>query len=237
MGIAGHRDDGLGWARLDLGAIAASLEATRQSREGQGGDDEMLGADATARLVTAYAHVDDLLARRVELFGYGSSEHVLELNTRVLCGVTPERRVQFAGHIMATTTWFYDRAGGDIGGLAEWIRVHQNQAPRWLAAGAFVHVVSSPQLFIEGNRRTGALIASYLLARSGLPPLVVTPDLYPAYQAVSEPLASIDRTSFLGTIAGRRAATRIAAFLADAARLGFLVPLLPIVPRSDFTIV
>lgn len=34
----------------------------------------------------------------------------------------------------------------------------------------------SPQLFIEGNPRAAALVASYLLARAGSPPLVVTAD-------------------------------------------------------------
>lgn len=234
---------GLGWARLELGMIAAALEATRLSRErgrtaagAADADDESMGADATARLISAYRYLDGLLERRVALFGYGSSEHLLELNTRILCGVTPERRVQFAGHIAATTTWFYDRNGGDIGGLADWVRRNDGQAPRWLAAGAFVHIVSSPQLFIEGNRRTAALVASYLLARAGLPPLVVTADLYAAYQAVSEPVAAIERNSFLGTIAGRRAATRFATFLAEAARPDLLAPVPPTLPDRNLTI-
>lgn len=225
------------WARLDLAAIAAALEATRQARDGQAGDDESLAGAATARLIAAYGYLDRLLARRVQLFSYGNSEHLLELNTRVLCGVTPERRVHYARHIAATTDWFYDRDGGDIGGLADWVRRHQNQAPRALAAGAFVHIVSTPQLFIEGNRRTATLVASYLLARAGLPPLVVCPELYPAYQQASEPAASVDRRGLLGALGARRAANRFAAFLADAARPGLLVPQPLARDTSDFTII
>ncbi len=211
------------WARLDCAAIGAALEQTRLSRDGTGGDDEPLAADAAARLLSAYRYLDELLGHRVDLFGYGASEHLLELNTRVLCGVTPERRVQFARHIAATTAWFYDREGGDIGSLAEWIRRHASQAPRLLAAGVFVHVVSAPQLFIEGNRRTATLVVSYLLARAGLPPLVVTPDLYAGYQAATEPAASIDRMGILGAIGARRATARVAAFLETAEDTRFLL--------------
>jgi Fic family protein len=34
--------------------------------------------------------------------------------------------------------------------------------------------VSQPQLFLEGNHRTGALVASYILVQEGLPPFVLT---------------------------------------------------------------
>ncbi len=210
------------WARLDCAAIAAALEATRESREGTCGDDEALVADATARLLAGYRYLDELLAHRVDLFGYGASEHLLELNTRVLCGVTPERRVQFARHIAATTAWFYDHRGGDIGGFADWMQRHASQPPRLLAAGALVQMVGTPQLFIEGNRRTATLVVSYVLARAGLPPLVVTPDLYAGYQAATEPAASIERTSILGIIAARRATARLAAFLLTAESPRFL---------------
>ena len=44
------------------------------------------------------------------------------------------------------------------------------------AAGVYIRILSEPQLFIEGNHRTGALIMSYLLAREGHAPFVLTED-------------------------------------------------------------
>ena len=41
-------------------------------------------------------------------------------------------------------------------------------------AGVYIRMLSDPQLFIEGNHRTGALIMSYLLAREGCAPFVLT---------------------------------------------------------------
>ena len=35
-------------------------------------------------------------------------------------------------------------------------------------------MLSEPELFIEGNHRTGALVMSYILAREGRPPFVLT---------------------------------------------------------------
>ena len=63
------------------------------------------------------------------------------------------------------------------------------------------HAVSTPQLFIEGNRRTALLLASYLLARGGLPPVVVTAESYPRFDEISERAVAIDRRGFASGIA------------------------------------
>ena len=43
-------------------------------------------------------------------------------------------------------------------------------------AGVFTRVLSQPQLYLEGNHRTGTLLMGYLLAREGKPPFVFTVD-------------------------------------------------------------
>jgi hypothetical protein len=42
------------------------------------------------------------------------------------------------------------------------------------AAEVYIYILSEPQLFIAGNHRTGALVLSYILAREGRPPFVLT---------------------------------------------------------------
>jgi hypothetical protein len=49
------------------------------------------------------------------------------------------------------------------------------------AAGVYIYILSEPQLFIEGNHRTGALVFSYILAREGRPPFVLTAENTKAY--------------------------------------------------------
>lgn len=42
------------------------------------------------------------------------------------------------------------------------------------AAGVYIRILSDPQLFIEGNHRTGASMTSCLLTREGRAPFVLT---------------------------------------------------------------
>src|SRR4029079_16999472 len=95
-----------GWARLALDAIGRGIGAIPEPRSPAG--------DEVRRFQEGYCYVDALLAGRVDIFAYGQSRHVLELIPRVRCGVTPERRRQFAAHIAATERRFYD--GGEEGG-------------------------------------------------------------------------------------------------------------------------
>lgn len=186
------------WARLDLAAIARALDSLREAKLRAGLDPTPeTAADVSRRVLEGYRYVDELLASRIELFAYGGSARILELNLRVLCGVTPERRVAYADHIEATRAWFYDRPGQGVDALNDWVKRHRTATPRAFAAGLIVQIVAAPQLFIEGNRRSSTLLASYVLARSGLPPLVVAPDRIRDYRDVMEGIGAIEHTGSL----------------------------------------
>jgi hypothetical protein len=45
--------------------------------------------------------------------------------------------------------------------------------PYKLAAEAYLSIVGQPQLFTEGNHRTGSLIASWINLHAGYPPFVL----------------------------------------------------------------
>lgn len=212
------------WARLDLDSIAAALDDLRAAKLAAGLDPAPeTAADVSRRVLEGYRYVDELLAGRVELFAYGGSARILELNLRVLCGVTPARREAYADHIEATRAWFYDRPGEGVDGLNDWVKRHRTAHPRSFAAGLIVHVVSAPQLFIEGNRRTSTLLASYVLARSGLPPLVIAPSRIADYRAAMEACGTLDHTGGLrARIALMSAAGRVATLLDRTADPRFL---------------
>ncbi len=143
----------------------------------------------------------------------------------MLCGVTPERRQQFAAHIAATERRFYDSGeDGGFGELHAWYRRNRNRPPRALAAGAFVEMVSTPQLFVEGNQRTALLLASYLLARAGQPPVVVRAGDWPRFEAIADRVVAIDRRSITGGIGLTFAAQRAGDFFATVADRRFLRP-------------
>ena len=212
----------LSWGRLDLTAIGDVLEAIGARPSGATIDGEPVTNDVLRRLMEGYRYVDALLAERVDVFAYGQSKHLLELNHRVLCGITPERRTQFAGHIAETERRFYDRGLGGIGELHDWVQRNRTRPARTLAAGVFVYVVSTPQLFIEGNRRTAVLVASYLLARGGLPPVVITAESYPSFDEVAERAVAVDRNGFASGIGLTLAIHRVADFLQATADPRFL---------------
>ena len=117
-----------------------------------------------------------MLEERVDPFRRGQHSHLLELNTIVLCGTSPEERRRFHRHIEATEAHFYEVVGGGIREIMEWYDRHRGDDPWRQAAGVYVHALSEPQLFIEGNHRTGSLIISFMLVRAGKPPFIVKPD-------------------------------------------------------------
>jgi len=76
----------------------------------------------------------------------------------------------------------------------EWAAAHADDPPRERAAGAYVMMLSRPQLFIEGNHRTGALVISCLLARAGLPPFVLSPESAGPYFELSTAIRDTAKT-------------------------------------------
>ena len=166
--------------RLNIVAIEAALvavqrefpriNATLTARR------DPLTDEVVANMLAGYRRVDDSLAEGVDLFMMGRSDRLLELNRIVLCGEDDRREKCSARQLKITEEHFYADNGGGVGSLMEWLELHQHATVWRRAAGVFARVLSQPQLFLEGNHRTGALLVSYLLAREGLPPFVLTVD-------------------------------------------------------------
>lgn len=154
----------------ELQAAFARINPTLESPR------EPLDAEVLGNLLEGYAYVNRILAHGIDPFRRGQHAHLLELNTIVLCGTETDARRRFRRHIEATEAHFYETPGGGIRDVMEWYERHPGDDPWCKAAGVYIHALSEPQLFIEGNHRTGSLIMSYLLVRAGKPPFVVKPD-------------------------------------------------------------
>lgn len=149
--------------QADLGRINQSLNLALTPLE----DKEI------SNILHGYALIGQWTSQGVDMLAPGNSPHLLELNACVLCGTDPAERSLFAGHLAATRERFYDQSGGGIGSLVEWNKRHRGEDVWTRAAGSFLAMIGDPQLFIEGNHRTGVLFISYLLLREGLPPFVL----------------------------------------------------------------
>jgi hypothetical protein len=169
----------MGKARLDLAAVERSL------RDVQRHFDRINATLATPRdplsdqvldnMLAGYAYLNTLLDAGLDPLAMGNSRHLLQLNHLVLCGTDESASKDYAVHLKETERRFYDDpSAGGVKELMNTLAAHEGE-PVWRrAARAYIHVLSRPQLFIEGNHRTGALIMSAMLVWKGEPPFVLS---------------------------------------------------------------
>jgi len=171
--------------RLDLPAIERSLYAVQQnfavlSTRFFEPRDPLID-QVRNNLLAGYALVDDYVMRGVDLFALENVGLLLEINATVLCGTDPEQRAEYAEHIAATERRFFSNDEGSIKDLLGWYAAHRSESTWKRAAGVYIRILSKPQLFSEGNHRSGSLIVSYLQMRDGHPPFVLSEGNAEAY--------------------------------------------------------
>ncbi|MCP5197123.1 MAG: hypothetical protein H6974_10110 [Gammaproteobacteria bacterium] len=212
---------------LNLPAIESSLRRVQREFESinqrLSWQRDSLSDVVIENLLAGYTYVDVLIDWDIDLFAMGKHKYLLELNNIVLCGPDQSLRAEFSRHIEATQSRFYDEPGGGIEDIVEWRARHLNASVWKLAAGLYVRALSKPQLFIEGNHRTGVLLTSYILLLAGKPPFVLTVENALAY---FDPSTVIRNTSKLGPMALFRLPginKRFARFLEDQADPSYLL--------------
>lgn len=165
-------------SRLNLAEIRSSLNRTQQrfhqinaalTVKKTPPSDEVI-----ANLLSGYALIDQFIAQGIELFEYGNSHYLLELNHTVLFEHAPVSATEDASQFEATESYFYENQTAGIGQLMEWLNIHDHDSVWKQAAGIFTFMLSQPQLFLEGNHRTGSLIMSYVMMQQGHAPFVLT---------------------------------------------------------------
>lgn len=212
---------------LNLPAIESSLRRVQNEFESinqrLSWQRDPMSDQVIENLLAGYLFVDVLIDWGIDVFAMGKHKYLLELNNIVLCGPDETLRVEFARHIEATQSRFYDEPKGGIEDIVEWHARHLGESVWKLAAGLYVRTLSKPQLFIEGNHRTGVLLASYVLLRAGKPPFVLTVENALAY---FEPSTVLRNMSKLGPMALFRLPgikKRFARFLEDQADPRYLL--------------
>jgi hypothetical protein len=214
--------------RLDLKAIEDSLRdvqrefpkinALLHSRR------DALTDEVLDNLLAGYRFVDTALASEVDLLTPKHVASLLELNHLVLCGLNPQMRAEYHHHIAATVQRFYGHEAYNITDLLRWYDTHHSESPWRRAAGVYVRILSQPQLYIEGNHRTGALIISYILARDGQAPFVLTVKNAKAYFDPSTLVKETKKTSTTLLTKLPRMKKQFAHFLREQANSRYLIP-------------
>ena len=212
--------------RLDLAAIEVALRDVQRDFEKINAilrthRDRMDDA-VVENMMSGYAYVDDAVAQGIDFFAMGNFKHLLELNARVLCGTDARERADNATHLRLTQEHFYDDQRGGVRDIVEWHRLHRDESVWKRAAGVYIRVLSEPQLFIEGNHRTGALIMSYILASEYRPPFVLTVDNARGYFDPSTLITKTKKSSFAMIYRMPGIKKNFAAFLKEQASDAFL---------------
>lgn len=167
-------------------------------------DSEKLGRRDTfnsvirERMMDAYRYLDGLLRKEAEPFSTDGVSEILELNNIVLYGTDLQLRLEYNSAIQANAQKFNEY----IGPIDSWYKNHMKGEPHPLktAAEVYVAVLGFPQLFIEGNHRTGNLISNWISMYYGHPPFVLGVDNAVAY---FKPSKEIKRFADKSTWRGR----------------------------------
>lgn len=174
-------------------------------------------------MMAGYRFVDQLLAQRVDLLAMGNLKLFLEMNALVLFGNDEGTRAGAAFQLAATERRFYDQEGGGIRDVVDWYDLHRANSTWRRAAGVYISILSEPQLFIEGNHRTGALVMSYILAREGRPPFVLTTDNAKAYLDPSTLITETRKHSLVALFRIPKITRYFAKFLKEQADHKYLI--------------
>lgn len=197
--------------RLDLAAIENTLRTVQQQYFAINGslnaERAEFGDVVLSNMLYGYRLVDAFIAARIDLFALGNSRHILELNNLVLYGAdNPHRTQRYADQLGASERYFYEQEEGGIGDLIDFYQRRHFRDVWHRAALLHVRILAQPQLFIEGNHRTGALLMSYLLVQDGKPPFVLTPNIAKPYFDPSASIGRLKKRSLAMRIKGPRLA-------------------------------
>jgi len=174
-------------------------------------------------MMAGYALVDEVAAARIDLFAMGNLKYWLELNTTILCGTDPAERAEYAQHRQRTEERFYEEQDGGIRDIVEWYQGRGGESVWTRAAGLYIRLLSRPQLFVEGNHRTGALVISCILVGEDEPPFVLTPDNARTYFDPSTVIKNIEKQGLAMRFRSPGLTKQLATFLAEHADRRYLL--------------
>ncbi len=173
------------------------------------------------QILEAYEFLNGLLVKEMDLFTPAGLYALLEMNHIVLCGSDRETRMYYYQHLSETRRSFLQK----IKPIKDWVvRKQQVSDPYKLAAGFYSRMLSRPQLFLEGNHRTGNILLNYLLLSKNAPPYIVTADNADVYLDVSGDIKFTEKGNFDTALRMPGHRKRFQAFLKEHTDLRYVIP-------------
>lgn len=162
-----------------------------------GRKDTPFDSNLRKRMMLAYESLNSILYQEIKPFSKESLPLMLELNNLVHYGDDFKLRLEYNKAIKATKDKFYNQ----IKIISKWYDKHEKKKSPSLkiASEIYVGIIGRPQVFIEGNHRTGSMISSWINMFYGYPPFILSPENAIAYFAPSSEIKSFsDRTTWRG---------------------------------------
>lgn len=162
---------------LNLPEIEKSLFAFRKEFAGLNARLSVAREDFTAQsgenILAAYRYMNELLQSGINIFDRSGLHSLLELNHLVLCGNDSKKRLEYHEYILETRTRFQN----NIPKILKFYEKNKSSlTPAELAVHIYSRSLSQPQLFIEGNHRTGNVMINFILISSGAPVFIIDPE-------------------------------------------------------------
>ncbi|TVQ37290.1 MAG: hypothetical protein EA384_12485 [Spirochaetaceae bacterium] len=149
-----------------------------------------------SQIVDAYEFLNSLLRKDMDLFTPAGLHALLEMNHIVLCGTDKQIRAQYYFHLEETRQSFLRQ----IRPIKDWVlRKRKESDPYHLATGFYSRMLSRPQLFLEGNHRTGNVILNYLLISKRSAPYIVCDYNARGYFDISGDIKFTENGNYLDT--------------------------------------
>ena len=214
-------------ARLNIATIENSLREVQREfprlKTHLRTDRDSMDDEIVENLLSGYSLVDEFISEQIKLFSLGNLKYFLELNYTVLCGLDQRKRENYSKHLEATENRFYAHKQGGIEDIMEWYAIHRNQTVWGRAAGVYLRILSDPQLFIEGNHRSGALVMSYILVSEGYPPFILTVENAKTYFDLSSRMTRLRKKTIEMALISPAINRKFARFLRKESNLKYLV--------------
>lgn len=144
-------------------------------------------------MLTAWDFIDYVIRKEIDLISVRGWPDMIEVNNRVHYGEDYELRQEYKKAIDAATEKFTSL----IHPIEKYYRkkIRDHASIYKVAAEVFISILGMPQLFVEGNHRSGSVIASWINLAYRKPPFVLTVDNAVAFFEPAQEIKKFNKRS------------------------------------------
>ncbi|MBT8362809.1 MAG: hypothetical protein KJO32_17810 [Deltaproteobacteria bacterium] len=153
------------WQQID-----DQLEKSKVGRKDTPFDTQLM-----ENMLSAWEYIDYFIKKKdYSLLSNKGGPDMLEINHRVHYGVDAEQRAEYKKAIKATTEKFSKQ----VLPIRNYYKnkIKNKHSIDVIASEIFIATIGQPQLYIEGNHRSGSIVASWINLEHNKPPFVLSVD-------------------------------------------------------------